>query len=743
MTSVTEPAACHIAGNVKLREARQMNFFRKIEWDFYFIAIVLVSGFMNLFLLTAAGTNEFYTVAVKSMMKNFHNFFFASFDPAGFITVDKPPVALWLQVLSAKIFGLSNFSVLLPSAVAAVVSTALLYVMVKKKAGTIAAFIAGLAMAFTPIFVAVSRTNNVDGVLILTLVLAAWAIFKAEESGRLRWLFVSVIFIGIGFNTKMLEAYMILPAVYLFYFLAIKKSWRKKLLHLAAATVILAAVSFSWSLAVDAIPASERPFVGSSTTNSELELAFGYNGVSRLTGQHSGSGNTGMERFGEGMTQPGEGSQNGGQMSGEENTNSGGGMGAAPPGFGQASGGTAEQNGNGMTPPGSQQDGRENRGGGMFGTGTAGPLRLFSKELSGQASWLLPFVLFGIIAVAVDLIRRRRLNEQHTFSIFWLAWLLPAMIFFSIAGFFHQYYLSFLAPPIAALTGIGASFMIREFMRGEGRSWLSFLLPVAFSATLLFEALIFYQNNVNEIWIFLLFAAAVLVLAFGLLWRTGTQKRMKGTIIGASLAAMLAPTVYWSMPSVLNQTNSSIPAAGPSSSQSGMGMGGGAPGGMQMSGNNQRPSGFPDSSSSGSSEYGQASARMNGSRQNGGENQMNTKLLSYLRKNYDGEKFILAVPSAQSAYDIMMKTNYAVMAMGGFEGNDPALTVSKLEKMVKNGEIKYFLLSGNRGNTDVTNWIKKHCSVVPESEWSDTSSGQSSGFGGMNGGSTLYVYKGK
>ncbi|MFT8871695.1 MAG: glycosyltransferase family 39 protein [Sporolactobacillus sp.] len=703
-----------------------MKRLRNIRWDFYFIAILLLSAFLNLFLLASASTNEFYTVAVKSMMTNFHNFFFASFDPAGFITVDKPPVSLWMQVLSAKLFGFSNVSVLLPSAVAAVVSTALVYRMVKKKAGTVAAFIAGLAMAFTPIFVAISRTNNTDGVMILTLVLAAWAIFKAEASGKLRWLLISVAFVGIGYNAKMLEAYMIVPAIYLFYLVAVKTNWKKKVIHLAAATVVLLAVSLSWSLAVDATPAKDRPYVGGSTTNSELNLAFGYNGVSRLTGQRQSGKTEKMttDRSRSGFTPPSGFSREGGRSFGFNREGN--------PSFGADSAGRTGEHAGRLGGA---------AGGNMFNTGTAGPLRLFQKQLSAQASWLLPFVLFGIVAIVADFVRRRRLSQQHTFTLFWLAWLLPEMAFFSVAGFFHQYYLSIMAAPIGALVGIGSAFMIREFLKKDGRTWESFLLPAAFAATLLFEALIFAQNSIDSLWVFLLICAAVLSLAFGLLWRTSEQERMKKAIIGTSLAAMLAPAVYWTVPSVFNQSGASTPVAGPSSTQTGFGAGGMSGSGKAFgfgAGGGETPSGMGASEGSFTRRFAGG-----GARQGGGE-QLNTKLLNYLRKHYNGEKFILAVPSAQSAYAIMMKTNYAVMAMGGFGGSDPALTLSKLEQMVKDGQVKYFLLSGDRmgsAASSVTSWIKKNCGIVPASEWSDTSSSSSrlSGFGNMGSG-TLYVY---
>lgn len=740
-----------------------MDALRKKSLDYALIIVILVSAFMNLFLLNQAGSNDFYTVAVKSMMKNFHNFFFASFDPAGFITVDKPPVALWLQVLSAKVFGFSHFSVLLPEAIAAVISTALVYGMMKKKAGKLAAFISGSAMATTPIFVAVSRTNNVDSILILTLVLAAWSLLRAEASGKLRWLIGSVILVGIGFNVKMLEAFMILPAIYIFYWIAIKISWKRRLIHLGLATVVLAVVSLSWSVVVDSIPASDRPYVGSSQTNSELELAFGYNGLSRLTGQQGGGGHSGMGgRFGKNAA-------------------------SAQKAF-------SPKNQGGKVPQEmeSRISSMRNRGGAqgsMFGTGSAGPLRLFSKALSGQASWLLPFVLVGMISIAADWIRRRKLTVLYTFAIFWFSWLVPAVIFFSVAGFFHQYYLSLMAPPIAALVGLGASFMIRDFMKQEERLWTSFLLPIALGATLLFEALIFYENNINAVWSELLVLAALLSLFLGLLWRSSEQKRIKGAIAGTGLAIMFLPALYWSLPSVMNQTNSSIPVAGPSSTLSVIGMGGtGAAGNGGLQGfqsessrNGEMPgeklekhfgamkqpsmqeySKFQGPSGGTSSQSGQMNSRgsridnfterMSGRQGFGMGEEVNIKLLTYLRKHYQGEKFILAVQRAQSAYSIMLKTNYAVMAMGGFGGSDPALTVSKLEKMVKAGEIKYFLISGGQmggtSNSSVTNWIKNNCVKVPSSEWSNTAAqegaGSQTGFGwqnGRDGQSTLYVYK--
>ncbi|MCO7175988.1 ArnT family glycosyltransferase [Sporolactobacillus kofuensis] len=714
-----------------------MNLVKNKRIDFYLLGVILFSAFMNLFLLNQAGTNEYYTVAVKSMMKNFHNFFYASFDPAGFITVDKPPVALWLQTLSAKLFGFHNFSVLLPEAIAAIISTVMIYQMVKHKAGKHAAFISGLTMSVTPIFVAVSRTNNVDSILILTLVIAAWAVIKAAATTKLRWLILSVAMVGLGFNVKMLEAFMILPAVYLFYWLAVKVNCKKKIIHLLTATVVLAALSLSWAVVVDSVPASKRPYIGSSQTNSVLELAFGYNGISRLMGQNGG-----------GARPTSKMNQNNKALASLEN-------GSNTNGFGQNRGKTSSSEGF-FRGAGRQQSG------GMFGTGTAGPLRLFSKELSGQASWLLPFVLLSLVAIVADWFKRRKLDEKHTFALFWLAWLAPAMAFFSVAGFFHHYYLSLMAPPIAALVGIGFSYMWQAFS-DQKSAWRGYLLPIAFGVTCFFEAVILFQNNIGTLWVVLLIVAGILTSSFGFVWRMA-ERKVQGTIAGTSLFLIMLAPFYWTLPSTMNQTNSSIPVAGPSSTLSGMGRqqfsgsmsarknGPSFPGGQASQQGNAKskqskfmgPGQPPTQSGSKRTNSQQPGAfstyRMNRSQRGGGmDEQVNTKLLTYLRKHYNGEKYILAVERAQSAYSIMMKTNYAVMAMGGFQGNDPALSVSKLEKMVKNGEVKYFLIgsAGRSQNSSVMNWIKQHATKVPTSEWSNATSNQF----GFDGQSTLYVLK--
>ncbi len=252
-------------------------------------AVLMLSAFLNLLWLPSEGYgNTYYAATVKSMLASWSNFFFASYD-AGFVSVDKPPLRLWIQAASAWLFGFSGPSILLPQAIAGVLSVAVLYHLVRRSFGPMAGLLAALALAVTPISVAVQRNNVMDALLILALLLAAWAFVVAAERGSLQWLLLGAFVVGLGFNIKMLQAFLVLPAFYLLYLLATRTTWRQRFLHLGAATVVLVVVSLSWAVAVDLTPAGERPYVGSSPDDSVLGLVLGYNGFDRLLGVSFGS----------------------------------------------------------------------------------------------------------------------------------------------------------------------------------------------------------------------------------------------------------------------------------------------------------------------------------------------------------------------------------------------------------------------------------------------------------------------
>src|SRR5215469_2000466 len=353
-------------------EQREPKHFSVLRQRLALFGILLLAVLMDFYQLGQDGFGSYYPPAVRSMMDNWHNFFFAAYDPGGFVTIDKPPVGFWFQVLSAKLFGFNAVSVLLPQALAGVLSVLLLYSLVRRHFGVVAGLLAALALAISPISVVTNRNATIDSTLALTMLVGAWAVLRAAETGRLRWLLLCAVITGIGFNIKMLEAYLVVPAYGLLYLLAAPKSIWKRLGHLALAAVVLVAVSFSWIVAVDLTPASQRPYVDSTQDNSELSLALGWNGVERLIGGLVGakggpSSNTSTDATNPPGNPPGTGTPS---------------TKGAPPTTGNA--GPTNFGGN---PTGQQPGGTGGSGVINESSLEASPLRLFDVQLGSQASW--------------------------------------------------------------------------------------------------------------------------------------------------------------------------------------------------------------------------------------------------------------------------------------------------------------------------------------------------------------------
>ncbi|MCY8695631.1 glycosyltransferase family 39 protein [Bacillus inaquosorum] len=689
------------------------------RFDLVLILILLAAAFLNTYHIWQDDTaNQYYLAAVKSMTQSFHNFFYASFDPSGFVTVDKPPVVLWIQTIFALIFGVHTWSVILPQALAGVGSVFLLYRMIKPAFGIGAARIAALVMALTPIAAAVSRTNNIDSMLVFTLLLGSACLLRAVKQDKLVWLLTAFALIGLAFNMKMMQAFMVLPAFVLFYLIASRVSLKKKIGSLILSLVLLTGLSISWAVVVDSISSSSRPYVGSSQTNSVLELAFGYNGTERLLGQTTGLARGDVNAAGGGnmqnhntMQAPNSSGSSGnskldGSAANQNGNQSFGNHSQAPqPPTGQN--GTSN-GGRGTPPTGGNGPGNGGPGGGggksmnMFGTGDAGPLRLFQSALSGQISWMLPFALIGLLGGIVSWYRDRRGQAaEMKETIFWAAWLVPVAGFFSVAGFFHQYYLIMLAPPIAALSGIGWYTMYRLYK--NNKDWASCLLPAAVLITAAFQVYILsaYTSQIGSVWMYVLGLSGLgITLALLMLKRSHPFSKQL-TII--SLCVLLLTPVYWSATPLLYGGNSVLPESGPQLKSS-------ANGGNMFS------------------------------------SEVDTGLLSYLRKHNTGEEYLFATLTTVTAAPYIIHENESVMAMGGFNGTDPILTVSKLKKLVKEGKVKYFLLSGNNsGNSELVSWIKKNGKEISSDEYSSSSSSTNSSQQGMRGGpggesqQTLYL----
>ena len=678
------------------------------------VGITSISVFMNFFQLGQNGFgNLYYAAGVRSMLNNWHNFFFVSYDPGGFVTLDKPPLGFWLQVASARLFGFTPFSVFLPQALAGVLSVILLYSLVRRHFGVAAGLLAALALALSPISVVTNRNITIDSTLALTLLVGAWAVLRAAETGRLRWLLLSAAMVGIGFNIKMLEAYLVVPAYGLLYLLAAPKSLWKRIGHLALAALVLLAISLSWVLAVDLTPASQRPYVGSSQDNSELSLAIGYNGINRLLGQ-----------FGRGFSRGPRPN-----TPGSSNTRSG-------------NGGTTPTLNRGATPPTTRTNGNAAQEvpagfGGAFETGTPGPLRLFTEPLAGQIAWLLPLALLGMIALAWQRRPRLQSDPQQQSLVLWGMWLLTMGIFFSVAGFFHQYYMTEMAPAICALFGIGIVVMWQDYRRSGWRGWL---LPLALIATVAEQVYILNSYPTWGQWLIPLMVV-LCILAVGVLLsaRIAPHIRVKGPgarfllpALGVGiLALMLAPTVWAAIP-VIQNTTAQLPVAGPAQSGDFAG------------------------------RFGREGADFarGGSFGGGDENaNVNPALIRYLEANQGNATYLVATSSSMTADGIILATNKPVMAMGGFGGSDPILTTSQLATLVAKGTVRFFLLGSFDGGRHLspqildripeqfrdrarggfggggfgqqavlTTWVTQHCKVVPASLWQPSSTG--AGFGG-------------
>jgi 4-amino-4-deoxy-L-arabinose transferase-like glycosyltransferase len=621
-------------------------------------AIVALAAGLRFANLEALGyANHYYAAAVKSMLQSWHNFFFVAAEPGGAVSVDKPPLGLWLQTISAYFFGLNGFALLLPEIVAGLLSVVVVYHLVRRSFGTVAGLLAALALAITPVVVATDRNNTIDSQLILTLLLAAWAFIKATESGQRRYLLLGAVLVGVGFNIKMLQAYLPLPAFYALYFFGARESLWRKIANLTLATVVLLVVSLSWAVAVDLTPADQRPYVGSSDNNSVLNLALGYNGLERLT------------RFG-----PGGGTRSPNVAYGPSSRPGAGPSGSAPrPGRGQN--GPFPQPGSGTGPsPRTAPPGGGGPGGGPFGTGQASALRLFTAPLSKEISWLLPFGLFSAALLVFRTRLRWPLAPGHQAFVLWGGWLLTGSITFSIAQHFHEYYLSMLGVPLAALVGIGAVELWR--MR-EQSPWPAIGLLLAAAGGTLGLQFVTATAFAGAGW-WLLLAIALFVIGAGLLVVSASRQLHRGAMAGFAcvIAALLLTPGVWSGLTTLNaSSNQSLPSA--------------------YSG---RPSG---------------SSNRDGL-------QLNQALLDYLEPRTQNTTYLMAVPSSMQGADYVIATGRPVLYLGGFMGADRVVTGDDLARLVADGELRYVYWGGGGGGpgggpggeAGISTWVTTHCTPV-------------------------------
>lgn len=382
------------------------------------------AGALRLVDLGAVRLDPFYDAAVRSMGVSWHNFFLGAYEPGGSVSIDKPPVDLWLQVASVKLFGWSSTSLKLPEALAGTASVPLLYAAIRRPFGVLAGLLAAATLAVLPIEVITARSDTMDAVMMMLLVVALLAVMCAcaTSSGRAAsarsstvWLLVAAASLGLAFNVKLLESLVALPGLLALAYLGLPRTAgasrgaarRRHAAQLVAAAAVYVAVALSWLGATLLVPAQERPYAIGSSNGSAWNAAFVFNGTERLSGKAIEVGQpTPVTRHGGGK------------------------------------GGVASQGAPPITPP--------------------SPTRLLARNGQLPARWLgweaLVALLLGA-AVVIAVVRQRAEPVQRAAAIGLFVWLLTGIVLFSAMARLHPRYLESFTPAVAGMFGIGVAWV--------------------------------------------------------------------------------------------------------------------------------------------------------------------------------------------------------------------------------------------------------------------------------------------
>jgi 4-amino-4-deoxy-L-arabinose transferase-like glycosyltransferase len=457
--------------------------------------------------------NQYYSAAVRSMLGSLHNFFFVSSDPGGLITVDKPPLGLWLQTVSAAIFGFHPLSLLVPEVVCGVLAVLVVYWIVAPRAGAWAGVAAAATLAVFPSFVASARDNNLDALLILLMSLSCLTGLWAIERASWRWLAATAVLVGLAFNTKTLAAFLVLPGLAVAWLVCARVPLRRRVAMLAGATAVLAVVSLVWIVAVQLVPASERPYVGGTNDNSELTLSFGHNGLGRVLGERNAPGHI----------------VHAADVAGVRAV---------------------------LTAAGGAGSGPHRQTGSTSSVGPVSPGRLFDHELGDQGAWMLPLALAGLVAL-IAVVWRRRKDRRLALLLVGGGWFGCEVVLLSVAtGIVHPYYVSALGPGVAIMVGAGAA----AFAELARRRWELLVVPIVGLVLTVYVARLLAHREFNYLpW---LWKSEAIVIALAIVAMVASR-RLVALGLGVALAAALAfPTVYsatvWQVP-----VEGTFPVAGP------------------------------------------------------------------------------------------------------------------------------------------------------------------------------------
>lgn len=656
------------------------------------IAILVLAAVLYSWNLSGSSLNSFYSAAVLSGTESWKAWFFGSLDAGNFMTVDKPPFALMVMGLSCRVFGFGTWQMMLPMVLVAVATIWILHASVKRVWGHGAAAVAALVLALTPITVAINRDNNPDTLLVFLMVAGAALALRAARDGRLLPLLGSAACFGLAFNTKMLQGYIALPAVFAVYLYAAKPKLVKRIVNLLLAGVVLAVSSFWWAAAVSLVPADDRPYIGGSTDGTAWNLIMGYNGLGRIFG---GEGNGGG------------GGGGGGGFSGTA------GIGRM---FNEILGGQISW----LIPFSAIA-----LVGGLVLCGRAPRTDLTRAALLMWGGWtVLHYLTFAMAE-----------GTMHPYYTTALAPGIAALCggggLMLLRAFRADKRWAWVLPLALGVTAVWAIVLLR---RASG--WNTWLWPaIGVVMALAIVGLVVFRSGQR-----------VRLLAVSMI------AAIVAAVAGPAAYAWSVPYGAGSGGGGMGGTN---PTAGPSTGGgmggpgggSGGGRGGfpgggndGGPGGQQAGGGQMTPGGGAGELPGGTAaaggtapnaQPGQGADSMGGG-PGGGMGGASSELIAYLKKHQDGAKWLLAVSSSQSAAQLVLSSGEPVISMWGWSGSDKAMTLAKLKELVKAGELHYIQIGGggmgggpgggSNVSSEVTAWVQKNGTAVKESDYSGSSS---------------------
>ena len=612
-------------------------------------ALLAATAVLYLWDLSASGWgNDFYAAAAQAGSMSWKALLFGSLDPGNVITVDKPPAAMWVMGLSLRIFGVNSWALLVPEALMGVASVALLHATVRRWFGPVAGLLAGAALALTPVAVLMFRFDNPDALLVLLLTAGAYTTVRAVEKASWRWLALTGVLLGFGFLTKMMQAFLVLPGFALVYLVAAPAGVLRRVRDLLVAGAALV-VSAGWFvLLVSLWPASSRPYIAGSANNSLWQLAIGYNGLGRILG---GAGN-------------------------------GGGGGG---------------------------------GGGGFG-GSPGIGRMFGSSFGLEISWLLPAALVALVALLAGTWRRPRTDHTRAAALLWGGWVLVTGLTFSyMSGTVHPYYAIALAPGIAGLIAVAVRHLWGRRDTIAARAGLAAMVLSTGVWDYVLLGRVTWAPGLR--WFILV---AGILAAAGLLVPSGVLRRF-GVVLVTSVALLAAGagSAAWAVGTAGAAHTGSTPSSGPAGVSTGGGFGGGgrggfpgggapggnAPGGNAPGGNNAGGNNAGGTAPTGTAAGGGFSG--GGGGPGGGQN-ADAALVALLKAA--GTKWAAAANGSMQAGPLQLASGKSVMAIGGFNGGDPAPTLAQFKAYVAAGQVHYYIggggfRGGGQGSGSISEWV--------------------------------------